>query len=318
MPDAKKEKVISVVGPTAAGKTSLGVQIAKAFDGEVVSADSMQIYNNMPIASAAPTEGETDGIPHHLIGFADPYHKFSVAEFISLASETVCDISNRGKLPVIVGGTGLYIDSLISGVSFSEENSDRVRQQLEEETKARGMESMLDELKSIDPETAAKYHLNDRKRILRALEIYRIHGKTKSQLDGESKRDGDRYECLWIGVTYRNRELLYDRINRRVDIMLSQGLLDEAKKTFESNVGSTAVQAIGHKEFFPYFKGEIPLEKAVESLKAETRRYAKRQMTWFRRNEKINWIYADETPEVFKEAEQIVDNWLTERGRDNG
>lgn len=312
MPNVKKEKVISVVGPTAAGKTSLGVKIAKAFDGEVVSADSMQIYNNMPIASAAPTAEETEGVVHHLIGFADPLHKFSVAEFISLASKTVCNISGRGKLPVIVGGTGLYIDSLVSGVSFSEENSDCIRQQLEEEADSCGMASMLDELKSVDPETAAKYHLNDRKRILRALEIYRIHGKPKSQLDAESKPDGDRYDCLWVGVTYRDRELLYDRINRRVDIMLSQGLLDEARQSFDSNVGSTAVQAIGHKEFFPYFKGEIPLEQAVENLKAETRRYAKRQLTWFRRNEKINWIYADETPQVFSEAELIVNNWLTE------
>lgn len=310
MSGAEKEKVIAVVGPTAAGKTSLGVKIAEAFGGEVVSADSMQVYSNMPIASAAPTAEEMENVPHHLVGFADPLHKFSVAEFIDLASETVRDISERGKLPIIVGGTGLYIDSLVSGVSFSEEDSGHVRQQLEAEADVRGMEYMLNELRSIDPKTAAKYHINDRKRILRALEIYRLHGRTKSQLDAESKQDGDRYECLWIGVTYRDRQLLYDRINRRVDIMLSQGLLEEARTAYESGVGSTAVQAIGHKEFFPYFKGEIPLIEAVENLKTETRRYAKRQMTWFRRNERINWIYADETPEVFSEAERIINTWL--------
>lgn len=311
----EKQKVIAVVGPTASGKTALGVKLAAELDGEVVSCDSMQIYNNMPIASAAPTVEETEGIPHHLVGVRDPLYKFSVAEYVKLASNAVNDIADRGKMPIIVGGTGLYIDSLISGVSFSEEDSSEVRRQLEAEADDRGMEAMLEALRSIDPETAAKYHVNDRKRILRALEVYRLHGKTKSQLDSESRLGGDRYDCLWIGVTYRDREKLYERINMRVDKMLQNGLLEEARAAYESGVGSTAVQAIGHKEFFPYFNGEISLDGAVESLKAETRRYAKRQMTWFRRNEKINWIYADETQDVFLKALEVVKKVIDERMR---
>lgn len=302
----KNTKVIVVVGPTASGKTSLGVALAKSLDGEVVSCDSMQIYKGMPIASAAPTADETDGIPHHLVGFKDPIEKFSVADFVELASAKVGEIATREHRPILVGGTGLYIDSLISGVSFCDEDNTEVRAKLEAEADEKGVEVLLERLRKIDPETAVKYHLNDRKRIIRALEIFEIHKKTKTQLDLESKQKGDRYDALWLGITYRNREILYDRINRRVDIMLKNGLLEEAKNAFDSGFGSTAVQAIGHKEFFPYFKGEIPLETAVENLKMETRRYAKRQLTWFRRNEKINWIYADETPDVVTEAKKII------------
>lgn len=301
-----KHSVIAVVGPTASGKTALGVKIAKAVNGEVVSSDSMQVYNNMPIASAAPTAEETQGIPHHLVGFKDPSEKFSVADFITLASEKIEDIVARGKTPVIVGGTGLYVDSLTSGISFCEEDCEAVRQKLEALADEIGMEQMLEKLRQVDPETAAKYHINDRKRIIRALEIIEIHGKPKSALDRESKQGGSRYNTLWIGITCRNRELLYDRINKRVDIMLQNGILDEAKAAFLNGTGKTAVQAIGHKEFFPYFKGEISLEQAVENLKQETRRYAKRQLTWFRRNESINWIFSDETPDVFGEAEKII------------
>ena len=302
----KATKVIVVVGPTASGKTSLGVALAKSLDGEVVSCDSMQIYKGMPIASAAPTADETDGIPHHLVGFKDPIEKFSVADFVELASNKVDEVVSREHKPILVGGTGLYIDSLVSGVSFCDEDNTEVRAKLEAEADQKGIEILLERLKGIDPETAAKYHLNDRKRIIRALEIFEIHKKTKTQLDLESKQKGDRYDALWIGITYRNREILYDRINKRVDIMLQNGLLEEARNAFDSGFGSTAVQAIGHKEFFPYFKGEISLETAVENLKMETRRYAKRQLTWFRRNEKINWIYADETPDVVLEAKKII------------
>ncbi len=303
---ADLKKVLAVVGPTASGKTALGVKLAQALNGEVVSCDSMQVYKNMPIASAAPTADETKGVPHHLVGFAEASDKFSVAEFIKQAQTVIDDIISRGKLPIIVGGTGLYIDSLISGINFLDENSDSVRLELEKQADELGVEAMLELLREIDPETAAKYHINDRKRILRALEIYRIHGKTKSQLDKESKLSGDRYDCVWIGITYRNREVLYDRINRRVDIMLENGLLEEAKTAFLSDCGKTSVQAIGHKEFFRYFKGEMPLETAVENLKTETRHYAKRQLTWFRKNEKINWIYADETDDVLTDALEFI------------
>ena len=301
----KKHKIVAVVGPTASGKTALGVKIAKSLNGEVVSFDSMQIYNNMPIASAAPTVEETEGIEHHLVGFCDPSRRFSVADFIGLATDVIDDITTRQKMPILVGGTGLYIDSFVSGIEFSEEDSTEVRKRLEALADQIGMEQMLERLRKVDYETAAKYHVNDRKRIIRALEIFELHGKPKSELDAESKLKGTRYDTVWIGITYRNRELLYDRINRRVDIMLKNGLLDEAKKAFLSG-GQTSVQAIGHKEFFPYFKGEITLEEAVENLKTETRRYAKRQMTWFRRNSEINWIYADETPDVLSKAERIL------------
>ncbi len=301
-----KPNVIAVVGPTASGKTALGVKIAKAVNGEVVSSDSMQIYNSMPIASAAPTKGETEGIPHHLVGFKDALEKFSVADFVALASAKIEDIISRKKTPIIVGGTGLYVDSLVSGIEFSSEDSTEVRNRLESLADEIGMAKMLEKLRRVDPETADKYHVNDRKRIIRALEIFEIHGRPKSLLDRESKQGGQRYNTLWIGITCRDRELLYDRINKRVDIMLQNGLLMEAETAFLSGSGKTAVQAIGHKEFFPYFKGEISLETAVDNLKTETRRYAKRQLTWFRRNNDINWIYSDETPDVFREAERII------------
>ena len=301
-----KPKVILIVGPTASGKTSLGVAVAKHFNGEVVSCDSMQIYNNMPIASAAPKVEETDGIVHHLVGFADPSVKFSVAQFVSMATEAINDILSRGKMPVIVGGTGLYVDSLISGVEFCDEDNAEIREKLEREAESIGFEAMLERLRKVDPETAAKYHINDRKRIIRALEIYEIHGRSKSELDRESKRLGARYDAVWIGLTFRDRSILYDRINRRVDIMLEEGVLDEAGKAFSDGSGKTAVQAIGHKEFFPYFKGEVELVDAVENLKTETRRYAKRQLTWFRRNQEINWIYADETTDVVSKAIETV------------
>lgn len=301
----ERPKLVAVVGPTASGKTALGVEIARRFNGEVVSFDSMQIYNNMPIASAAPTAEETLGVPHHLVGICDPKDKFSVADFIALATEKIADITARGRQPVLVGGTGLYIDSLVSGIEFSDEDSTEVRRMLEAKADEVGMEKMLELLREIDPVTAEKYHVNDRKRIIRALEIFELHGKPKSQLDAESKANGNRYDAVWIGITYRDRERLYDRINRRVDIMLENGVLAEAEAAFK-NGGKTSVQAIGHKEFFPYFKGEIPLEAAVESLKQETRRYAKRQLTWFRRNKDINWIYADEAPDVFSDAERIL------------
>ena len=301
-----KEKVIAVVGPTASGKTALGVKIASELSGEVISADSMQIYKNMPIASAAPDVCEMCGIPHHLIGFAEPSHRFSVAEFVALARTAAEDIIGRGKTPVIVGGTGLYIDSFISGTQFAEEDGGRVRSILETEAEKNGTACLLERLRKIDPECAAKLHENDRKRIIRALEVYEIHGKTMTELNRLSKENGTGYDALWIGITFRDRARLYGRINRRVDQMMEKGLLDEARNAFANGGASTSVQAIGHKEFFPYFKGETTLAEAVERLKAETRRYAKRQLTWFRKNSDINWIYADETDDVASAAMRII------------
>lgn len=303
----EKQKIIVVVGPTAAGKTALGIKLAEHFNGEVVSADSMQVYKNMPIASAAVTKEEMGDIPHHLVGILEPTEKFSVAEFIKLAEKAISDIAIKGKLPIIVGGTGLYIDSLINGIDFPSEDCSKVREELEARAREEGIESLFDELKSIDPKTAEKLHLNDKKRIIRALEVYYIHNKTMSELNLESKKNGTKYEPVFIGITYENRELLYDRINCRVDIMLENGLIDEAKAAYESSFSKTAVQAIGHKELFPYFKGEKTLQEALETLKQETRRYAKRQLTWFRRNENINWIYADKTDNAAEEAIKIIE-----------
>ena len=303
----EKQKIIVVVGPTAAGKTELGIKLAEHFNGEVVSADSMQVYKNMPIASAAVTKEEMGDIPHHLVGILEPTEKFSVAEFIKLAQNAISDIVNRGKMPIIVGGTGLYIDSLINGIDFLQEDCSKVREQLEKRAEQEGIEALFDELKGIDPKAAEKLHLNDKKRIIRALEVYYIHGKTMTELNLDSKKNGAKYEPLFIGITYFDRELLYERINRRVDIMLKNGLLDEAKAAYLGNAGKTAVQAIGHKELFPYFEGEKTLDEALETLKAETRRYAKRQLTWFRRNENINWIYADKTDDSVCKAIEILE-----------
>ncbi len=302
----QKQRVVAIVGPTASGKTALGVQTALKFNGEVISADSMQVYNNMPIASASPSEEEMMGVKHHLINFLPCTQKFSVAEFIKLGKEAIDEISEKGKLPIIVGGTGLYIDSLLQGVQFCDEDSTKIREKLETEACEKGIEVLFERLKNIDPKTADKLHINDKKRIIRALEVYEFHGKSISEMNLTSKPEQSPFDVVWIGITYRDREKLYERINKRVDIMLEKGLLSEAKTTYFGNKGQTAVQAIGHKEFFPYFEGEITLEQAVENLKTETRRYAKRQLTWFRRNQKINWIYADEIPDIGAEAERII------------
>lgn len=301
-----KIPVIVIVGPTASGKTMLGVNVAKALGGEVVSADSMQVYKSMPIASAAPSPEEMQGVKHHLIGILEQNEKFSVADFIKLASVTISDIDSKGKIPIIVGGTGLYIDSLINGITFGDEDSGEIRRQLEAEVEESGLESLMDKLKRLDPETAQRLHINDRKRIIRALEVYSLHGKTLTEINEESKLQGSKFEPCFIGLTFKDRELLYDRINKRVDIMLDNGLLEEARTSFCKDISATAVQAIGHKELFPYFKGECSLEAAIESLKTATRHYAKRQLTWFRRNQSINWIYADVTPNVTDKALGII------------
>lgn len=301
-----KIPVIAIVGPTASGKTALGVGLAQVMSGEVVSADSMQIYNSMPIASAAPTVEEMMGIPHHLIGFADPETRFSVADYIKLASAEIKDISSRGKLPLLVGGTGLYIDSLLNGILFGEEDNSEQRAELERQADELGMEHMLEELRKIDPTTAERLHINDRKRVLRALEVFLLHGKTMTELNEEMRLSGSEYAPIYIGITYKDREKLYERINRRVDLMLEDGLLTEARRAYDIGVGKTSVQAIGHKELFPYFDGTATLEEVIEALKRATRRYAKRQLTWFRRNEKINWIYADTSEDVLDEAVSIV------------
>lgn len=289
-----KIKAIFIVGPTASGKTALSIEIAKRFGGEIISADSMQIYKGIHIASAAPDAQEMSGIPHHLLEFLDTDCQFSVADYVKKARECIKDVHSRGKLPIIVGGTGLYVSALLDNTHFTEKKTDFVlREKVEKEFDEAGAEKMLERLREIDPKTASRLHLNDRRRIVRAFEVYYSTGLTITEQNENSHLEESFIEPLVLGITYENRELLYERINKRVDIMVSMGLLEEAKNSFETKKGSGGFQAIGHKELYPYFEGEIDLDEALETLKMQTRRYAKRQLTWFRRDERINWIFAD-------------------------
>ena len=305
-----KIKTVFVAGATASGKTELAIKLAKRFDGEIVSADSMQIYKGIHIASAAPDTEEMQGIPHYMLEFLKPDDSFSVAEYVEKARAYVKDIARRGKLPIVAGGTGLYINSLADNISYIEEKNDgKLRRELEERFENIGAEQMLKELKEIDPETAARLHSNDKKRIIRAFEVYKLTGKTVTEQNKLSKQGDAIIDPCIIEITYRDREKLYDRINRRVDKMLQSGLAEEARAALQNTAGG-AYQAIGHKELSGYISGDMSLEEAAEKLKMQTRRYAKRQLTWFRRDERINRIYADETEDVFSAAEKITENFL--------
>ena len=310
----KKIPVIAVVGPTASGKTSLSIEIAKHFGGQVVSADSMQIYEKMNIATAKPTLEEMQGIPHHLIGFQPISQKFSVAEYVNLANSCIEKIRKNGDIPVVAGGTGLYIDSLLQNIQFSkEESNEDIRKELTELFDEKGAEYMLGLLSEIDPETAERLHLKDKSRIIRALEIYKLTGKTLTEQKILSREEESPFDVLYIGINYRDRNVLYDRINLRVDIMLENGLLEEAKDFYDTSSDTTACQAIGYKELAPYFKGEKELSECVEKLKQETRHYAKRQLTWFRKNENINWIYPDDyssSKEMYDSVFSMVNEFL--------
>lgn len=308
---SNKTKIICVVGPTASGKTSLGVDIAIKNNGEIVSADSMQIYRGIHIASAAPDSEEMRGVPHHLIEFLDVGSAFTVADYVKKARECISDICSRGKTPVIVGGTGLYVDSLVNNIIFAEEEQDTaLRCELEQRYENEGAEKMLKELSKFDPESAARLHGNNKRRIIRAFEVYMKTGITFSKQCELSKQTESPYDALMIGIDFKNRENLYKRINDRVELMLSIGLLKEAETTLKNMCGSGAMQAIGHKEIHGYLNGDYSLDEAKEKLKQSTRRYAKRQLTWFRRNKNINWIYADETPDVSQEAQRYINNFL--------
>ncbi len=307
----KKIPVVVVVGPTASGKTELGIALAKSFGGEIVSADSMQIYRGIHIASAAPDESEQEGIKHHMLEFLNTDEQFSVCDYVNLASAAIRDIYSRGKLPIVVGGTGLYVNSLLENIDFGDDPGNKeLRQKFEEEYDALGGEAMLRKVKDSDAEYAAKLHPNDKKRIVRALEIISL-GETVTERIAQSKIKPSPYDTLYIGVNYFDRDRLYDRINRRVDIMLEKGLQDEAYRSFRAELG-TASQAIGHKELFSFFEGEKTLQEAVETLKMQTRRYAKRQLTWFGRNEKIVWLYKDKE-DVISRATEITKEFLKTR-----
>lgn len=306
-----KKKAIVVVGATASGKTALGVHIAKRFNGEVISADSMQIYKGMDIATAKPTIEEMDGIKHHLIDFIDVQSQYSVSNYCDDAKVVFDKIIEKEKIPVIVGGTGLYIDSFLSNTKFLEAaSSDSIRKELLLEAEKNGVESLYEQLKVIDPNAAKNIHPNNTVRVVRALEIYRTTGKTLTEQNKLSHAVESDIEPLYIGINYADRENLYSRINLRVDLMLEAGLLEEAKDFFKMNPSKTAFNAIGYKELKPFIDGDLAFDVCVENLKRETRRYAKRQITWFKRNKNINWVYADKLSK--EELLETVDNLINE------
>ncbi len=302
-----KIPLIAVVGPTASGKTSLSIALAKLLGGEIISADSMQIYKGISIASAAPDESERQGISHHMIEIADPWESWSVADYVNLAKNQINEVHKRGKQPILVGGTGLYVNSLTFGTEFSSAAPDeKVRERLKKEAEELGGAAMLEKLREIDAEAADRLHPNDIKRILRALEIFYSCGITITEQNRNSHNNPSPYDVIFIGITYRDRDKLYSRIDSRVDAMLSNGLLEEARSTLDMDESWGAAAAIGHKELHRHLRGEVSLNEAVEDLKRSTRRYAKRQLTWFRRNDQINWIYADETEDVVSAALEIL------------
>ena len=308
-----KKKAIVVVGATASGKTALGVHIAKKFNGEVISADSMQIYKGMDIATAKPTADEMDGIKHHLIDFVDVKNQYSVSNYCDDAKIIFNKVVESGKIPVIVGGTGLYIDSFLSNTKFFEAaSSDSIRQQLLLEADKNGIESLYEQLKEIDPDAAVNIHPNNIVRVVRALEIYKTTGKTLTEQNRLSHTVESDIEPLYIGINYANRENLYKRINLRVDLMLEAGLLEEAKEFFKMNPSKTAFNAIGYKELKPFIDGNLSYDVCVDNLKRETRRYAKRQITWFKRNKNINWVFSDKLSkeELFKSVDELINDFL--------
>lgn len=290
----KKPFVLAVVGPTASGKTWLGVELAKIYGGEVISADSMQIYKGMDIASAKPSEAEKQGIPHHLMDFLDRDVSFSAADYVSLANDKIQEILSRDKLPIIVGGTGLYIDSLLENVKFSEGGSDEAyRGELYAFAGENGNEALHARLAELDPEAAEGIHPNNLVRVVRALEVCHVTGRKFSDLKRESRMVESPYDSLIIGLNFEDRQKLYDRIDLRVDEMVKAGLVEEARQLWLESGMKTAANAIGYKELIPYFTGDAELEECIAVIKQETRRYAKRQLTWFRRNGRIEWIMVD-------------------------
>lgn len=289
-----KPKVIVIVGPTASGKTSASIKLAKLIDGEIISADSMQIYKEMTIGTAKPTVEEREGIPHYLIDVVSPDETFNVTKYKELAEKAIEEILQKGKIPIIVGGTGLYVSTLINGIEFAEVGEDsEYRVEMTKLAEEKGAEFVHDMLRKVDPQAADNIDANNVRRVIRALEIHRLTGKTKTQLDMESRKEV-KYDYKIYGIE-TPREELYNRINIRVDKMLEDGLLEEVEKIKNKyEISSTAIQGLGYKEVIEYIDEKISYDDMIEKLKMETRRYAKRQLTWFRREEKIRWFKLDE------------------------
>ena len=286
-----KPKVIVICGPTASGKTSLSIQLAKQINGEIISSDSMQIYKEMNIGTAKPTIEEMDGIKHYLIDFVEPNQRYSVAEFKKDAEQAIVEILQKGKTPIIVGGTGLYVDSLIYGIEYQDIKLDeKYRKELEEIAENEGLENLYEKAKKIDSKAMEKISPNDKKRIIRVLEIYKATGKTKTEQEIESRKQEVKYDYKVFAINM-DREKLYDRINKRVDIMIEQGLIKEVEDLLKKyNEFPTAMQGLGYKEVVEHIEGKLTKEEMIEKIKMETRRYAKRQITWFKKNKQTIWI----------------------------
>ena len=291
-----KPRVVAVGGPTASGKTALSVALARAFDGEIINADSMQIYKNLDVGTAKPSAEERQGIPHYLLDFLSPETPYSVADFTAAADPLIRDITARGILPLVVGGTGLYITSLLSGMAFAPEKTDpAIRARLQARADTEGGAALYAELQRIDPDYAAQVHPNNLPRVIRALELFEATGRRMSDQRREARPAEAPYHALCLCLTCRDRAVLYSRIDRRVDEMVENGVLDEARQVYDHrDAYRTAAQAIGYKEFFPYFEGTANLTECTERLKQATRNYAKRQLTWFRRQNDAAWLYLDE------------------------
>ena len=301
--------ILCLAGPTASGKTALAVELAKELDGEVVSCDSMQVYRRMDIGTAKPSPEEMQGIPHHMIDVAEPDEDFSVSRYCAMAAPIVDDIVARGKTAIIAGGTGLYMDSLIRGNDFAPFPSTGVRERLEAEADEVGLPAMLARLREIDPDTADR--VSDRKRILRALEVYLETGETITEHNRKTQLLPPKYTPLWLGLDFADRGELYRRIDKRVDIMLEMGLMEEIRSLLDSGIPEkcTAMQAIGYKEFVNALEGREPLSQAAEEVKKASRHYAKRQLTWFRRNPAVHWLIRREgqgSEEILASARQII------------
>jgi len=305
-----KQKILAVVGPTASGKTSLAIRLAQKLNGEIVSSDSMQIYRRMQIGTAAPTVGEMQGIPHHMIGIAEPDEPFSCADYTDRARECIRDIASRGKMPILCGGTGLYLDSLLWVSAFSEaEGSDEVRAALQQFAQQNGIEALHRRLAEADPEAAEAIHPNNVRRVIRALEIFETTGITKTEWDRRSLAREPNYDAKIVVLDFRDRQMLYDRIDRRVTVMMEEGLVQEVRALYDHGFLDSrcvASQAIGYKEFLPYFSGEISLEQAADQIRLSTRRYAKRQLTWFRRYTDALWLYPDENGLPLRSSDELA------------
>ena len=304
--------IICIAGPTASGKTALAVELAKEYNGEVVSCDSMYVYKRMNIGTAKPSPEEMEGIVHHMIDVADADEDFSVSRYCAAAGPIVDDIISRGKTAIIAGGTGLYMDSLIKGNDFAPFPSTGVRQRLEQETDEIGMDAMMEKLRSIDPEAAARIH--DRKRMIRALEVYYETGETITAHNLRTQAIPPKYNPLWLGLDFEDRSELYRRIDLRVDIMLQAGLLEEIRDLLASGIPAkaTAMQAIGYKEFVAALEGKVTIEEAALEVKQASRRYAKRQLTWFRRNKSFHWLMrqnSESGEEILEKARQVLRNF---------